>query len=243
MKRLRLIEQKSTRGKGIILCDGLPKFIYMEILGYCDYNSVFALVQASHFLSHWTRNLCLQLTLPLGRKIIRCGKIFHNMQALNVASCFNLDDTFAPQMCSLMPKLTRLSFSGCNRITNQTVQYLATLPQLRHLDLSYCSGLTDDCLRDLGRIQCLESLSLLCCGSISDDGLRALLPLRALQQLDLSYTLVTDTGLIQAVAKLQALVSLYLCGCNCITPFGLEPLYLQSIDIQFCARSPVPIQL
>jgi len=116
----------------------------------------------------------LEFLLANGHKVFNLGghwlsvdldmliTLFPNITSISFAAG-TINNTHLPVL-STFTKLKRISFYGCNKITDLT--HLNLSSQLLHLDLSYCEGITD--FTPLSRYPCLERLNLSGCGKIRD---------------------------------------------------------------------------
>ncbi len=126
--------------------------------------------------------------------------LFPNITSISF-ECSNINNTHLPAL-SIFTKLKRISFHGCNKITDLT--HLNLSSQLLHLDLSYCKGITD--FTPLSRYSCLERLNLSGCGKIRD--LTTLPPslCSSLRHIDLSGCVqLRDLTGLQAFTQLKRL--------------------------------------
>ncbi|EFX84856.1 hypothetical protein DAPPUDRAFT_99207 [Daphnia pulex] len=112
--------------------------------------------------------------------------------------------------------LVYLSISGCNKITDQSLQEAFRFRDLRYLDLNACSLVTD------------SGLVALCEHN------------RGLETLILNYCKITDCAMITAISYLARIIKLSLHGCSNITKLTLQAIekfklrYLSHLDISHC---------
>jgi Leucine-rich repeat (LRR) protein len=141
--------------------------------------------------------------------------------------------------------LKRLSARG-TKITDMTVQYLASVPSLEAVDLGFAQ-LTDVGLDPLASLPNLKELTI-GGNKLTDSGLQPLRQLTSLTYLDLSGAQRTDSGLwsvsltesgFDVLAMLKRLHHLRLNGLL-VTSRGLEKLktlaQLERLDLQGCQR-------
>lgn len=112
--------------------------------------------------------------------------------------------------------LIHLSVSGCNKLTDRSLQYAFRFRELRHLDLNACP-------------------------LISDTGLVALSEQnRGIEILILNYGKFTDCAMTKAISYLSRLKRLSLHGCLNLTNLTLKAIeryqlrYLSHLDISHC---------
>ena len=141
--------------------------------------------------------------------------------------------------------LKRLDVRG-TKVTDVTVQYLASVPSLESLDIGFVQ-LTDVGLDALASLPNLKQLSI-GGNKLTDGGLQALRQLTGLTYLDLSGAQRTDSGLwsvsltesgFDVLATLENLRHLRLNGLL-VTAHGLAKLKtlskLERLDVQGCSR-------
>lgn len=95
------------------------------------------------FVSHMTRLVRLDLTLPLDVTDADLSKLlqFTNLQQLHVGDCKNITDA-GMQSLSMLENMTELKLDGCPNITDAGVGSLSVLKNLQQLDLSDCNNIT-----------------------------------------------------------------------------------------------------
>lgn len=141
--------------------------------------------------------------------------------------------------------LRRLNLRG-TKITDTTLQHLASVPSLESLDIGFVQ-LTDVGLDQLTSLPKLHELTI-GGNKLSDAGLQSLRQMPGLTYLDLSGAQRTDSGLwsvsvtesgLEAIATLQNLRCLRMNGTS-VSPRGLEKLKslskLERLDLQGCKR-------
>lgn len=157
----------------------------------------------------------------------------------------------SPALTHLASSLTHLDLSGCNNLTDRSMQVIACVTGVTHLnlsmcekltaagiaalrplegslsvlDLSLCKGITDAAMAVLS--QGFFSLSKLClflCSRITDQGLLHVSCLPALRHLDLTFCRdVTDRG-IRYLTSLVSLTRLDLFFCRNVSDKGVKVL-------------------
>jgi Leucine-rich repeat (LRR) protein len=137
-----------------------------------------------------------------------------------------------------LPNLSKVSVSGCQKLTEASALTLANLP-LQELDMHWCSWSTDQSMDPLSRCASLTKLRV-SSPKMTDTGLSRLTKLHNLVDLDISNCIsFSASGLIDAFsAGLRHLTTLRLFQCNSITDPSLAciaklPL-LTSLDIACC---------
>lgn len=142
-------------------------------------------------------------------------------------------------------KLSSLSISFCELLSDISLQHIQTLPSLRKLCLRKGTMFT---ARGLTRFLSSPSLAALSyldvseCANLNDDGIKTLIKCcgHSLKMLNLSWCWdATDTGLIAIVDGCSTLVHLYLVGLHRLTGSCLDRVpddmpKLKYLDLQQC---------
>jgi len=143
----------------------------------------------------------------------------------------SMRDSDLQELGTRWPSLTRLSLSGCAKITLTGLGAIgANCPGITALDLTKCANVDDSALAIIGAgCPALTTLSLKSCRQISDAGLFCLcgrgLPLK---HLDLYWCeQITDIGLGHIADGCPQLRTLLLSWCQKVTDAGIQQIALE----------------
>ena len=109
-----------------------------------------------------------------------------------------LTDDLLEDLAERAHRLTALSLSGCNEVTDEGLLHLARLPSLRHLDVSG-TAITDAGLGVLRHLSALQSLSL-AWTRVTEAGIGVLAHCHALEQLTLGPSETLGDAALRSVA-------------------------------------------
>jgi hypothetical protein len=80
----------------------------------------------------------------------------------------------------------KLDLTGCDELSDKSLQYISQMKYLTELKLLYCAGLTDNGMKFLPKT--LIYLDISCCIQITDKGFAYILLLKNLIHLNICYT-------------------------------------------------------
>ena len=177
------------------------------------------------------------------------GTLRH-VQVLNLANgprSVQTDAGLKHMAASLRTSLVSLDLTLCDRLTDQSLLYIAQLRELTDLSLNKCQGLTGPGLRHLASLPKLATLDL---GRgigdhadfisrqrhvIHDHDPVPISRITTLFSLRLGGTAITDAGLAMLSCDLPALKTLHVESCQRITDEGLQHLAgLTTIGLGLC---------
>src|SRR5690348_3459724 len=104
-------------------------------------------------------------------------QLFSSKKVLNVTNHAITDEELIKLIDKHQTTLTSINLSGCTRITDKSIKYLAKLKNLTNLNLSDCTLITDAAIKDLSKLQNLTTLDLTGCNQIKDTAIKDLIKL------------------------------------------------------------------
>lgn len=157
-------------------------------------------------------------------------KIFPSTYSLKLIKMNNYTNLYSLQLLNLIT----LNLSGCFKITDNGIKYLAaqkSLKILTTLNLYYCYEITDEGIKYISNsFKLLTTLNIGSCFKITNKGISYLSKLNKLTILNLS-SLHEISDVAFKYLKLKSLISLNISSCK-ITDDGLKYfLQLQSLTI------------
>eukprot|EP01090_Pellita_catalonica_P015094 TRINITY_DN3994_c0_g1_i1.p1 TRINITY_DN3994_c0_g1~~TRINITY_DN3994_c0_g1_i1.p1 ORF type:complete len:802 (-),score=55.12 TRINITY_DN3994_c0_g1_i1:40-2226(-) len=195
--------------------------------------------------------------------LVQLLSLHHDLEKVDLSKCMHLTDEAVNALAfHAQASLTRLSLSGCTKITDKALRILGQsclglvwldisgcesvtdsglaaiasgCPALENLSLAECTRISDPGIADLAR-KCphLQSLSVAFC-TVSNMALCSLSALPEMQVLDVSHCpLITMDGVQQAMHRWPKLDTLVMRGHSKCTSEGLRHPSLRYLTLSWC---------
>lgn len=149
-----------------------------------------------------------------------------DLQSINLAECFWLDQTTFKKMTEICPNIRELVLSNNYQLNFTVWGDLIKFKDLKLLNISSCHQISNDTLITIFK-SCphLTSLILDECQKIGDKGFFELAKnLPYLTTLSLVHCSISDSALLEIAARSRSLTSLNLRRCNQLTERGIKEL-------------------
>lgn len=170
------------------------------------------------------------------------------LREIRVTHNTNITDEFmlaVSQETMGLPALRLVDFSGCENITDKTIDKLVTLaPKLRNLFLGKCSRITDSALKSLARLgKNIQTMHFGHCFNISDEGVRVLVSnCPKIQYIDFACCTNLTNKTLYELAELPKLKRIGMVKCSQITDEGLLTMIsirgrndtLERVHLSYC---------
>ncbi|CDO94361.1 unnamed protein product [Kluyveromyces dobzhanskii CBS 2104] len=170
------------------------------------------------------------------------------LREIRVTHNTNITDEFmlaVSQETMGLPALRLVDFSGCENITDKTIDKLVTLaPKLRNLFLGKCSRITDSALKSLARLgKNIQTMHFGHCFNISDEGVKVLVSnCPKIQYIDFACCTNLTNKTLYELAELPKLKRIGMVKCSQITDEGLLTMIsirgrndtLERVHLSYC---------
>ncbi len=158
------------------------------------------------------------------------------LKSIDLSGCKKITNKSLEYIALKTYSLGELNVTGCAKITDKGLEHLKQT-RIKSLNLAGCNKITDQGLFHLSEMKFLTALNLSMCNQFTEAGIKNLVSL-SIESLNLTRCLQLSLAYFQQLANFSTLTSLNLTGCNQLKDEELAALSklrsLNFLNLQWC---------